>query len=121
MKYLVLVACLLVVLGLTAHRPTPHLKAVAVVGGETAKLQVVTSSGTEKEYTIELPSGPPPTGDTSSLKAVDKQIIKILSENNIDCPPKREKVIDKVWRCGNGNIIKTSNARLARLFAKAWS
>lgn len=120
MKYLVLSVCLIVVLGMTASRPATRIRNITAAGTETAKLQVVDASGTEAEYTIELPSGPPATGDSSSQKAIDKQITNSLAAKNIACPPKREKVTDYVWRCGNGTLVKTSNAKLARWLAKAW-
>jgi hypothetical protein len=84
---------------------------------ETVRLQVVSTETGTKEYIFKLPFGPPPTGDNS---AVMKKVDAILAENKIDCPPKREKISENIWKCGNGKLVKTPDVRLGRILAKAW-
>lgn len=60
------------------------------------------------------------SGNTGATKAVMSKIDKVLRENGVDCPPKREKVSDNIWLCGNGKKIKTDNTKLKALFSEAW-
>jgi hypothetical protein len=81
-------------------------------------LMVVTPEGSTKEYKFKLPPpGPPSTGEKSMIL---KKVNAILQENEIDCPPKREKVGENIWKCGNGKLVKTPDAKLARILSKAW-
>jgi hypothetical protein len=85
---------------------------------QTVELEIINEDGSVKDYTVEWPyNGPPPTGgNTEVIKKVDK----ILSENDINCPPQRVKVSDNIWKCGNGKKIRAKDAKLSRLLSKAW-
>jgi len=82
-------------------------------------LEIIDTNSNVKTYQIKwpFPSGPKNVGGEKSFMNV---VDTILSDNNIECPPKREKVSENIWRCGNGKKIRTSSAKLSKLFSKAW-
>ncbi|SDH52358.1 hypothetical protein SAMN04487996_1431 [Dyadobacter soli] len=83
------------------------------------KFQIVNQDSTETNYSFKWPfeSGPKPVGGT---KALIEKVDKILAEHGVPCPPKRKKLTDAVWLCGNGKMIKTSDSKLIDLFSEAW-
>jgi coenzyme F420-reducing hydrogenase gamma subunit len=86
---------------------------------QKVSLEIIDTNSIVKVYDFDWPfsDGPQPVGSEKSfIKIVDG----ILVDNNIDCPPKREKVSDHVWLCGNGKKIRTQNTKLANLLSKAW-
>ena len=94
------------------------LGVIAYAQQNKVQLEIVEANGSSKKYNIDWPyQGPPPTGSSADVLA---KVDTILLENNIDCPPKREKISDNIWRCGNGKEIRTKDKRLVRLLTKAW-
>jgi len=89
-----------------------------VLGQDKVSVEVINKDGTVKKVEFDWPfKGPPPVGSSEELI---KKVDAILNENGIDCPPKREKVSDNIWKCGNGKKIRTDDSKLARLLSKAW-
>lgn len=85
---------------------------------EKVSLEIIHQDGTSKEVKFDWPfKGPPSVG---SNKALLKTVDKILLENEIDCPPKREKISDHIWKCGNGKKVRSKDDKLTRLLTKAW-
>lgn len=86
---------------------------------EKVSLEIIDTNSQVINYEIDwpFPPGPKPVGGETSIINV---VNGILSDNNIDCPPKREKVSENIWLCGNGKKIKAKSNKLAKLLSKAW-
>ena len=86
---------------------------------KTVSLEIISEDGKTEEITIEWPfNGPPPVGSNAALM---EKVDSLLKDNKVDCPPKRVKVSDHIWKCGNGKKIRTNSRKLVRLFNEAWN
>lgn len=86
--------------------------------GIPATFEVVKEDGSIQSFSFEWPyDGPPPIG---SIDSVLSTVQLILEENELDCPPEREKISDNIWKCGNGNKIRTDDQRLKTVFSYSW-
>lgn len=82
-------------------------------------IQIIDQDSSEKSHSFKWPfeKGQKPVGGTQVL--IEK-VDKILRDNGVPCPPKRKKLTDNVWICGNGKKIKTNDAQLIELFTETW-
>jgi len=86
---------------------------------EKVSIEIINEDGSKKTIQFEWPfKGPPPVGDKEDLPT---KVNSILISNEIVCPPKREKVSENIWKCGNGKKIRSNDEKLTRLLNKVWN
>ncbi len=85
---------------------------------DSVSLEIVNLKGKNTVLTFKWPfTGTPYASDTAAFMM---KVDDLLIENGVDCPPKREKISDHMWRCGNGKIIRTDNVKFSRVLELAW-
>ncbi len=98
---------------------TCSLGAAAQNRREMVELEITDKDSSVRVVKFKWPitSGPKSVGGKSeAIKIVES----ICANNGIDCPPKREKISENVWRCSNGKRIRTKDEKLAKLLSNAW-
>lgn len=85
---------------------------------DKVKLEIIDENKSVKKVEFAWPY--PDSVPVGSTKALLNEIDKMLNSNGVDCPPKREKLSDNIWKCGNGKKIRTNDQRLIKLLSKAW-
>jgi hypothetical protein len=90
-------------------------ESAAVYPDKKVQLEVVDNSGESKHVVFDLP----PQGELLNLDLKDRKRIldSILTRHGVYCPPKREKISANIWKCGNGNKVRTNDARLTLLLS----
>lgn len=115
----IMVLAILTTQSLGQTKSTSKLEKKKISKQEMVSFTIVNENNSQKNVSFEwpFPPGPAPVGGTQALL---KKVNKILSDNDITCPPKRKKISSNIWLCGNGKKIKTSNSKLIDLFTEAW-
>lgn len=91
---------------------------LAPVFQDKVKLEIISEDKSTKKVEFNWPfSHEAPVGGSSVLI---NEVDKVLKKNGVDCPPKREKISDNIWKCGNGKKIRTDDPRFIKLLSKAW-
>lgn len=86
---------------------------------DSVSLEVIDLTGKSTIIKIAWPDrkGQPAIGGNDSIMG---KINTELSKNEVDCPPKIEKISDSVWVCGNGKRVKSLDRKLTKLLTKEW-
>lgn len=86
---------------------------------DSVSLEVIDLTGKSTLIKIAWPDrkGQPAIGSNDSIM---NTINNELSKNEVDCPPKIEKLSETVWVCGNGKRVKSLDRKLTRLLNKEW-
>lgn len=75
------------------------------------EIEVLDDKNKSSKFELNWPfDGPPPIGADldAALDSLDREISEV-------CPPKRRKLSDNIWKCGNGKRIRTNNRKLNRV------
>ncbi|WP_430405229.1 hypothetical protein [Fluviicola sp.] len=86
---------------------------------DSVSLEVIDLIGKSTVIKIAWPTekGKPAIGSSDSIMST---LYYELSKNEVDCPPKIEKISETVWVCGNGKRVKSLDRKLTRLLTKEW-
>ena len=105
-NYYLLIVLLFVVSGSSAQ---------GLFKSNKAKLEIINRDSSITKVKIKLGSS-----DLAENPTIMARVNTELRTNNIDCPPKRFKLADNVWLCGDGKKIVTNDARLKAILTSEW-
>jgi len=88
---------------------------------DTVAVEMTDTKGKTKTIRLRLkfPGGTGNTGSSGQSKVL-ADLSKALKDKGVVCPPKRQKIADNVWICGDGTKYISTNKKLTALLEELW-